>query len=78
VPGPDNLSLAIGKRLTLRGFIVIDYFAEYPAWIAQAAKWLRDGELHVDETVVEGVDHAVDAFLGVLHGANTGKMLIKL
>ena len=78
VPGPDNLAQAIGKRLTLRGFIVIDHFGQAGTWIAQAARWLRDGELRVDETVVEGVDHAVDAFLGLLRGANTGKMLIKL
>ena len=77
-PGPDNLGLAIGKRLTLRGFIVIDHYDQYGAWVAQAAPWLRDGELHTDETVVEGVDHAVEAFLGVLRGANTGKMLIKV
>ena len=79
VPGPDNLALAIGKRLTLRGFIVFDHNALAPQWAAQAAQWLRDGELRTEETVVEGgVDSAVDAFLGVLRGANTGKMLIKV
>ena len=79
VPGPDNLALAIGKRLTLRGFIVFDHNDLAPQWAAQAAQWLRDGELRAEETVVEGgVDSAVDAFLGVLHGANTGKMLIKV
>ena len=77
-PGPDNLSLAIGKRLTLRGFIVFDHNDKAPLWGTLAAQWLRDGELRTEETVVEGIDHAVDAFLGVLHGANTGKMLIKL
>jgi len=78
VPGPDNLAQAIGKRLTLRGFIVTDHLALGATWIAQAAQWLKDGELHAEETVVEGVDHAVDAFLGLLRGANTGKMLIRL
>lgn len=78
VPGPDNLAMAIGKRLTLRGFIVMDHFNLVPTWIPQAAKWLRDGELRAEETVVEGVENSVDAFLGLLRGANTGKMLIKL
>jgi NADPH-dependent curcumin reductase CurA len=78
VPGPDNLALAIGKRLTLKGFIVMDHMHLAPAWVAQAAQWLKDGELRAEETVVEGVDHAVDAFLGLLRGANTGKMLIRL
>jgi NADPH-dependent curcumin reductase CurA len=78
VPGPDNLALAIGKRLTLKGFIVMDHMHLVPTWVPQAAQWVRDGELRAEETVVEGVDHAVDAFLGVLRGANTGKMLIRL
>ena len=78
VPGPDNLALAIGKRLTLKGFIVMDHMHLVPTWVPQAAQWVRDGELRAEETVVEGVDHAVDAFLGLLRGANTGKMLIRL
>ncbi len=78
VPGPDNLAMAIGKRLTLRGFIVMDHLNLVPTWIPQAAQWLRDGELRAEETVVEGIENSVDAFLGLLRGANTGKMLIKL
>jgi len=78
VPGPDNLALAIGKRLTLRGFIVSDHLDLASTWVPQAAKWLRDGELRADETVVEGIEHTVDAFLSLLRGANTGKMLIRL
>ena len=78
VPGPDNLALAIGKRLTLRGFIVTDHLDLAPAWIGQAAGWLADGSLRAEETVVDGVQNAVQAFLGVLRGANTGKMLIRL
>ncbi|HET9172816.1 MAG TPA: NADP-dependent oxidoreductase [Actinospica sp.] len=78
VAGPDNLAQAIGKRLTLKGFIVTDHMHLAPAWIPQAAQWLRDGELRAEETVVEGIGSAVDAFLGLLRGANTGKMLIRL
>ena len=78
VPGPDNLALAIGKRLTLRGFIVMDHMHLAKEWIPQAAQWLRAGELRAEETVVEGIDQAVEAFLGLLRGANTGKMLIRL
>jgi hypothetical protein len=77
-PGPDNLGLAIGKRLTLRGFIVTDHLAAAPSWIGQAAGWLADGRLRAEETVVDGIDSTVEAFLGVLRGANTGKMLVRL
>jgi NADPH-dependent curcumin reductase CurA len=78
VPGPDNLALAIGKRLTLRGYIVGDHQHLAEEYIRQAAAWMRDGSLRTEETVVDGIDHAVDAFLGLLRGANTGKMLVRL
>ncbi|WP_214324381.1 NADP-dependent oxidoreductase [Nonomuraea sediminis] len=77
-PGPDNLPLAIGKRLTLRGFIVGDHVHLAPEYIQQASRWLRDGGLHAEETVVKGIEHAVDAFLSMMRGANTGKMLVQV
>ena len=78
VPGPDNLGLAVAKRLTLRGFIVTDHQDLAAEYAALAAGWVRDGSLRTEETVVDGIDHAVEAFLGVLNGANTGKMLVRL
>ncbi|MEV0150747.1 MULTISPECIES: NADP-dependent oxidoreductase [unclassified Nonomuraea] len=78
VPGPSNLSLAVGKRLTLRGFLVRDHQHLAAEYVPLAAAWLRDGTLRSEETVVDGLDNAVDAFLGLLRGANTGKMLIRL
>ncbi|MDA2811600.1 NADP-dependent oxidoreductase [Nocardiopsis sp. RSe5-2] len=78
VPGPDNLVLAIGKRLNLRGFIVTDHMDLGREYAGLAARWLSDGTLPHEETVVEGIDNAVDAFIGMLKGANTGKMLIRL
>ncbi|HXA59316.1 MAG TPA: NADP-dependent oxidoreductase [Streptosporangiaceae bacterium] len=78
VPGPDNLALAIGKRLTLRGFIVGDHQHLAREYAQLAAGWLADGSLHAEETIVDGIDNAVDAFLGMLRGANTGKMLVRL
>ncbi|GAB3669387.1 NADP-dependent oxidoreductase [Actinocorallia lasiicapitis] len=78
VPGPNNLALAIGKRLTLRGFIVGDHNHLMPEYIAQAATWLSSGDLRAEETVVDGIDNAVEAFLGLMRGANTGKMLVRL
>jgi NADPH-dependent curcumin reductase CurA len=78
VPGPNNLSLCIGKRLTLRGMIVNDHMNVMPHYLQTAAGWLRDGSLRADETVVEGIEHGLDAFYGLMKGANTGKMLVKL
>lgn len=77
-PGPSNLILAVGKRLTLRGYIVMDHQQRAPEYAERAASWLQEGNLHSEETVVDGIDNAVDAFLGMFHGANTGKMLVRV
>ncbi|MFD0851091.1 zinc-binding dehydrogenase, partial [Actinomadura adrarensis] len=78
VPGPDNIGLAVGKRLTLRGFIVTDHGRLMGEYVQRAAGWIAGGAFHTEETVVEGIDNAVDAFLGLLRGANTGKMLVRI
>jgi NADPH-dependent curcumin reductase CurA len=76
--GPSNLSLAIGKRLTLRGFIVSDHFDRMPAFVAEVGQLLREGKVTARETVVEGLERAPEAFIGLLRGENTGKMLVRL
>ncbi|MFC4908210.1 NADP-dependent oxidoreductase [Actinomadura gamaensis] len=77
-PGPRNLPLAIGKRLNLRGMIVSDHLGLASEYASRAAGWLRDGSLVAEETVVDGVENAVEAFLAMMRGANTGKMLVRL
>jgi NADPH-dependent curcumin reductase CurA len=76
--GPRNLGLAISKRLTLRGFIISDHGDRMPAMVEEVGRWLRDGRLAHSETVVEGLDHAPEAFLSLLGGGNTGKMIVRL
>ncbi|MFC1409948.1 NADP-dependent oxidoreductase [Streptacidiphilus sp. N1-12] len=76
--GPRNLALAIGKRLRLQGMLVRDHYALQPQFVEEVGGWLRDGRLVADETVVDGFEHAVDAFLGMLRGSNTGKMLVRV
>lgn len=76
--GPGNLGLAIGKRLTLRGFIVTDHYDRFPAMAAEVGGWLTGGQLVAEETVVAGLENAPQAFLGLLRGDNTGKMVVTL
>jgi NADPH-dependent curcumin reductase CurA len=78
VPGPGNLALAIGKRLTLRGFIVADHGALAGRFGEEMAGWLREGRIRFDETVVDGLENAPAAFLGMLRGENTGKTVVRL
>ena len=75
---PRNLSLAIGKRLTLRGFIVVDHRDLRPQFEEEVGALVRDGRIVWRETVIEGIERTFDAFLAVLTGGNTGKMLVRL
>jgi len=78
LPGPTNLGLVVSKRLTLRGFIIIDHQHRTPDMIADVSGWLREGKIAHAETIVDGLDHAPGAFIDLLRGANTGKMLVRL
>ncbi|GAB3356800.1 NADP-dependent oxidoreductase [Micromonospora halotolerans] len=75
---PRNLALLIGKRLTLRGFLVGDHGHLREQFVQEMAGWLRDGRISYDETVVDGIERAPEAFLGLLRGENLGKMLVRV
>ncbi|MER7664797.1 MULTISPECIES: NADP-dependent oxidoreductase [unclassified Streptomyces] len=77
-PGPRNLALVIGKRLRLQGMLVSDHNDLAPQFVQDVAGWIASGELKYNETVVEGIEHGYDAFVGLLRGENTGKMVVSL
>jgi NADPH-dependent curcumin reductase CurA len=77
-PGPSNLALVIGKRLSLQGMLVRDWLEQRKKFEKQMRKCLIAGNVKNTETVVTGIDHAVDAFLGLFAGRNTGKMVVAL
>ncbi len=78
VPGPANLAMLIGKRALIRGFLVSDHFDVAADFEREVGAWLSDGSLRVRETVVDGIENAPDAFIGLLRGDNVGKMLVKI
>ncbi|MEO7448467.1 MAG: NADP-dependent oxidoreductase, partial [Humibacillus sp.] len=77
-PGPRNLARLIQTRGLIHGFLVGDHYDLAGEYAQKAAGWLADGSLRSRETFVDGIDHAVDGFLGVLRGDNTGKMVVRL
>jgi NADPH-dependent curcumin reductase CurA len=77
-PAPRNLAQVIKKRLTLRGMLVRDHFHLQEQFVNEVGGWLREGKLRYQETVVDGLPNAPAAFLGMLRGENTGKMLVKI
>ncbi|MGV9344316.1 NADP-dependent oxidoreductase [Streptomyces spiralis] len=77
-PGPRNLARLIQTRGRIEGFLVGDHYDLQPEFVREVGPWVRSGELKYRETVVEGVENTLEAFLGVLRGDNTGKMIVKL
>ena len=77
-PGPNNLSMAIGLGLTLRGFIVTHFNHMKDQFRKDMETWVTNGEIVTKETTYEGLESAGDAFIGLFTGANTGKMVVNL
>ena len=74
----NHLIEAVLRRVTIRGFIVRDHEDMRPEFEQTVAGWLRSGEVDALQTVDDGIDRAVDAFLGMLKGGNIGKALVRL
>jgi NADPH-dependent curcumin reductase CurA len=77
-PGPRYLFSLIGNRALMQGFIISDHLPRYPEFLAEVAPWVRAGRLKHQQTVVDGLDRAVQAFIGLFSGDNTGKMLVRI
>ncbi len=77
-PGPANLVNLILRRLTMTGFIIIDHQDRQPAFFQDMATWLRAGLIKNPETIVEGIENAPRAFMGMLRGENMGKALVRI
>ena len=76
-PGP-NLAPVLVNRVTIRGFLVSDHADRFPQFLADCSRWVREGTLKYREDVVQGLEKAPEAFIGLLRGQNTGKMLVRV
>jgi NADPH-dependent curcumin reductase CurA len=77
-PGPRNMGMLVSKRLRLQGFLVGDHNDLLPEFSREVGGWLKDGKVVVRETFVDGLENAPEAFLGLLRGDNTGKMVVRI
>jgi len=77
-PGPSNLFNMITKRLTMKGLLVRDWLDRQGEFEKEVGGYFKAGKLKSKETVVNGIDQAVGAFLGLFEGLNIGKMIVKL
>ena len=80
--GPDRtpklLGLVLRKKVRMQGFIITDHFDEFGAFIAEVSPAVLDGSIVVREDVVEGLEQAPEAFIGMLTGTNFGKLVVKV
>jgi len=81
-PGPNKLPLlmrdVLTKRLAIRGFIVTDFLDQWPQAAGEIAGWLREGRVKYLEDVVQGLENAPAAFMGLLQGKNFGKLVVQV
>ena len=77
-PGPRGMTVIIGRRLTIQGFIVTDHLEAGKEYVSKAIQWLAEGKLKYHETIAEGIENAPSAFMDLLQGKNIGKQIVRL
>ena len=81
--GPDRLSLLmraiLTKRLSVKGFIIFDDYGDrYPEFAMDMTTWLAEGKIQYLEQIVDGLENAAEAFIGLLEGENFGKLVVRI
>jgi NADPH-dependent curcumin reductase CurA len=73
VPG-----LIVVKRLTMQGFIVMDFDDQREQALADLQSWVKSGKLKVQEDIIDGLENTPQALIGLLAGENRGKRMVKV
>jgi NADPH-dependent curcumin reductase CurA len=76
--GVTTLSNMIYNRVTMKGFVVYEFNHLRDQFLSDMRKWMREGRMKYQETIMEGIENAPAALIGLLQGENTGKMLVRL
>jgi NADPH-dependent curcumin reductase CurA len=81
-PGPNRVPqlfrAVLTKRLTIRGFIVTDFAAKYGDFLRDVSTWIKEGRIKYREDIVEGLENAPRALIGLLRGENFGKVVVRV
>jgi NADPH-dependent curcumin reductase len=75
---PGLLLATLGKRLTMRGFVISDWFAKMPDFLRDVGLWLREGKIHYKEEFIDGLENAPRAFQAMLKAQNFGKVIVRV
>jgi NADPH-dependent curcumin reductase CurA len=73
-----NIFQIVVNALTIQGYLVTQFLSSFEAGNQELLNWIRDGTIVTRETIVDGLDKAPQALIGLFHGANTGKMLVRV
>lgn len=76
--GPRLQPIILTKSATMRGFIIGDFFENFPAATKQLTIWLKEKNITYSETIAEGFDNIPQAFIDLFEGKNEGKMIVKI
>ena len=75
---PATMNAILAKRLTVRGFLNYDYAEQFSDFLREVGNGIADGAIRYREDIVDGLENAPDAFMGMLEGKNFGKLLIRV
>lgn len=78
MPGPTDFGRILMNRLTIRGFVVIDYYARASEALAHLSEWIAAGNVKWKDHIVEGLDAAPDALQRLFSGHHDGKLVVKI
>jgi NADPH-dependent curcumin reductase CurA len=76
-PGP-NLGSVLANRALIQGMIIFDHTDRMPDFLRDMTQWLREGKVRYREDIVEGLENAPRAFIGLLNGENIGKRIVQV
>jgi hypothetical protein len=68
----------LSKSLTIRGFLVPDFWDQFDQFQHDVGAWIRDGKIRYREDIVDGFENTPEAFAGLLRGENFGKLIIRV
>jgi NADPH-dependent curcumin reductase len=82
-PGPDRMNWLMGqilrKKIRMQGFIIFDNYGHlYPQFAAQMSGWLESGKIRYREEIIDGLENALESFVGLLRGENFGKRVVRV
>ena len=78
MPAGPNWGVLLVNRVLVKGFIVSDHLDRLPAFLSDVSGWVREGRIKYREDIVQGLESAPQAFIGLLQGKNFGKLIVKV